>query len=535
MDVLEILNRKEQASNAELSTALADLRDALDKATTGDNPDLTVARDLREAIDEVVEEQAKREEAAEAARLEAAKLREGLFDDNAESADEADESADESADEPVEVEAEEKQPVAAASRISVIERLKAHAAKVTPAEPEIKLGARLKPVGPAAGYDLDESADFGALGRMFSTHAKSVTQSGSRATLARLDREYSLDRQLGSNLDQNNRRIADVLGFGGQRPVTAAGGLCGPGDVDFTHPICADAGRPVRDSLPAFNASRGRVTFAPAAGLGDLDGNVSIWTAATDSDPGSATKPCPPVACPEELSCEVDAVVQCITVGNFQAKFSPEFWASRLQLLAATFDRRAEQKIIEEIDAASTALPDYAAGGNTLANFLQAVNSIVAADRSAQRNLSGNYVVLADAWLRDQIRNQVIAGMGVANNVDVIQVADAVINGWLADVNVTAVWTYDGTLTDGGTHNVLTPGGAAPATARIYVYPEDAFVFLDGGTLDLGTEIHDSLLNATNDRQAFAESFEKTCFRGCSAYKQDVTVVNACGCSQVQA
>src|SRR5699024_2846389 len=139
-------------------------------------------------------------------------------------------------------------------------------------------------------------------------------------------------------------------------PITAAGGFCGPGDVDHSHPICADRGRPIRDGMIQFNATRGRVSFAPAAGLGDLAGNVSIWTAETDADPGDATKPCPPVECPEELSCEVDAIVRCITVGNFQARFSPEFWASRLELLLAEFDRTAEQKAMQEIHAASTLL-----------------------------------------------------------------------------------------------------------------------------------------------------------------------------------
>ena len=52
----------------------------------------------------------------------------------------------------------------------------------------------------------------------------------------------------------------------------------------------------------------------------------------------------PPVACPEEIVCATDAVVRCITVGNFEAQFSPEFWSSRLALLLAEFDRVAEQR-----------------------------------------------------------------------------------------------------------------------------------------------------------------------------------------------
>jgi hypothetical protein len=531
LDPLQILENLDKATSADLNAALADLKDALDAATKADPPDLEVARDLKEAIGKVTAEQATREENAKAAREEAAELRKGIFDEEkpAEGDDaDTDEGEEEKPAEEKPAEAQKPEPVAA----SVLDRLRAHAAARTTSHekgPKIKLGAHLKSVGPASGTKIDDNADFGALGQLFATHSRSVMSSGP-VPLARLEREFEEGRKLGHNLEQNNRRISDVLGYGGARPQTAAGGLCGPGDVDHTHPICADTGRPVRDSLPQFNAARGRVTFAPAAGLGDLDGAVSIWTADTDSAPGTATKPCPPVLCPEEDFAEVDAIVRCLTVGNFQAKFSPEFWASRLQLLLATFDRAAEQKAISEIDAASTALPTYADGDNTLANFLQAVNNIISSDRSAQRNLSGSYTVLADSWLRDQIRNQVIQNLGVANNVETLQIADSMINGWLADVNATAVWTPDGTIDDGtGLHRVLTPG-TVPTDATIYVHPEDAFFFLDGGTLDLGTEIRDSGLNATNDRQAFAESFEKVAFRGCSAYKQEITLANLCGC-----
>ena len=92
------------------------------------------------------------------------------------------------------------------------------------------------------------------------------------------------------------------------------------------------------------------------------------------------------------------------------------------------------------------------------------------------------------------------------------RLADATINGWLADINARVVWTFDGTF-DGPEHRILLPGEDADHGRCVRAPTRTQFVFLDGGTLDLGTDIHDSLLNATNDRQAFAESFEKTCFR----------------------
>lgn len=530
MDPLEVIARlggDNPPTDNDLSSAVDELKAALDAATNPDSPDVEAARDLREALNAATAEQKARDEAREAIREEARKLREGVFDDEAEAAPE------EAEDETEEVKAEAAEPVAAtaSSTLSVIERLRRHAQRIAPEEAEKPSmpGVNLRPIGPAAGFEIDQNGGFSQVGQMFATHAKSVTEIGKDSSLLRLSRHYDESRQLGPNVDLNNRKISDVLGPDAL-PVTAAGGFCGPGDVDHSHPICADRGRPIRDGMIQFNATRGRVSFAPAAGIGDLAGNVSIWTADTDADPGDATKPCPPVECPEELSCEVDAIVRCITVGNFQARFSPEFWASRLELLLAEFDRAAEQKSLQEIHAASTLLTAVD-DGNIITSFLGAINRVIASDRSINRNLSGRYTVIADAWVRDAMRNQVLVNLGVANNVDAIQVADNQINGWLTQLGVTVIWTQDGTVNDGsGEHNLQTDPNAFLSETTVYVYPSEAFMFLDGGTLDLGTSITDSALNATNDRQAFAESFEKVCFRGCSAYAVPITVNQACGC-----
>lgn len=535
LKILKDLDGDNAPSTEDLQAAHDELKSALDAATQAEKPDLDLARDLHAGVNKLAGELTTRAEAEAAEREELKALRAGLFDDtNTPAADPADPPV-EVPDSPAAIE----EPVAA-SGSDIVARLKALAQAKAPAAPAPKTvnGTRSRAIGPAAGYELD-TADFHDVGALFSTHAKAVTNPGQRGHMFRLTREFEESRQLGFNVDANNQKMMSWFGPGQGRetPLAAACGLCGPGDVDHTHPICSEDGRPIRDALPQFQATRGKITFAPAASIGDLAGNVSIWTLADDeaacaigspASPGDTpTKPCPPIACPEEIVCATDAVVRCITVGNFQAQFSPEFWSSRLALLLAEFDRVAEQKAIEEIHAASVDLGTVDEC-NTLASFLMGINSIIAADRSAQRNMTRRYRVIADAYIRDYMRNQVIKNLGVANNIGALQLADATINGWLADINASVVWTFDGTF-DGTEHRILLPG-ETPTTAGVYVHPEDSFVFLDGGTLDLGTDIHDSMLNATNDRQAFAESFEKTCFRGCSAYVFDIPVFSGCGC-----
>ena len=546
IDALQILNDLDgdNAPNTEdLQAAHDELKSALDAATQAEKPDLQLAKDLHAGVGKLAGELDKRAAAVEKEREELKALREGLFDDKApEPTDPAPADPADPAPAPADPQKVEE-PVTASTGADIVQRLTAFAAAKAPAAPAPKTrnSVRTRAIGPASGYEL-ESGDFTDLGSLFSTHAKAVTTPGQRGSMFRLSRDFEEDRQLGFNVDLNNQRMMGVFGVGQnhESPLAAACGMCGPGDVDHTHPICSESGRPIRDALPQFQATRGKITFAPAASIGDLAGNVSIWTEAMDiaacavGSPGSPaetpTKPCPPIACPEELTCATDAVVRCITVGNFQAQFSPEFWASRLALLLAEFDRVAEQKSIEEIHAASVNL-GVVDECNTLNSFLMGINSIIAADRSAQRNMTRRYRVIADAYIRDYMRNQVIANLGVANNVGALQLADATINGWLSDIGVSVVWTFDGTF-DGTEHRILLPG-EVPTDAGVYIQPEDAFVFLDGGTLDLGTDIHDSMLNATNDRQAFAESFERTCFRGCSAYYFEIPVHSGCGCGSI--
>jgi hypothetical protein len=533
LDILKALDGGDAPKTEDLRAAHEELKSALDAATKAERPDLTLAKDLHAGVSKLAAEIKVRDEAEAAEREELAALRKGLFDDTAPATPAEPEPVD-VPDTPAKIE----EPVAASTGADIVARLTAFASRNAPAAaaPRTVNGTRSRSLGPAAGFELD-TADFHDVGALFSTHAKAITNPGQRGHMFRLTREFEESRQLGFNVDSNNQKMMSWFGpgQGKQTPLAAACGLCGPGDVDHSHPICSEDGRPIRDALPQFQATRGKITFAPAASIGDLAGNVSIWTVEMDEaacdvgSPGEAlTKPCPPVACPEEIVCATDAVVRCITVGNFQAQFSPEFWASRLALLLAEFDRVAEQKIIEEIHAASVDLGTVDEC-NTLASFLMGVNSVIAADRSAQRNMTRRYRIIADAYIRDYMRNQVIKNLGVANNIEALQLADATINGWLADINASVVWTFDGTF-DGTEHRILLPG-EVPTTAGVYVQPEDSFVFLDGGTLDLGTDIHDSMLNATNDRQAFAESFEKTCFRGCSAYFFEIPIVSGCGCT----
>jgi len=62
-----------------------------------------------------------------------------------------------------------------------------------------------------------------------------------------------------------------------------------------------------------------------------------------------------------------------------------------------------------------------------------------------------------------------------------------------------------------------------PETVVWYMFPEGSFLFLDGGTLELGI-VRDSILNNTNDYRIFGESFENVAFVGVESLEVTSTV-----------
>ena len=346
-----------------------------------------------------------------------------------------------------------------------------------------------------------------------------------RVALLRLEKEYPEARQFGMSVEENTRMVESVTG---QRAITASGGICGPLDADFTHPVCGDRGRPIRDALPAFQADRGGIRFAPSITVGDLEDAITIWTNENDESPSAVTeKACPHIDCVDELEAKVDAIVRCITVGNFQAKFNPEFWRSRLDLLLVEHDRVAEVTLFGQMQAAATNVTQAATEGGTAKEALRALDRAAAGIRSRHRlNRSTTMNWIAPDWLRDALRsaltNQVPGDM-----LDAYSAADATINNFFSNRSIRPIWSPDLQLFAAQGAGALT---SFPSTATTILYPEGSFVFLDGGSLDLGVEITDSVLNSTNDRQAFAETFEGVTFRGCEALELVIPVGDDCNC-----
>jgi hypothetical protein len=527
LELVARLGTDDPPTTDELAEARSALVELLRTATAEETRDLEAAVAIRESIDAIDAESRSRTEAAEAEAAEARRLLEGL-----------DPPADDSpADEPADADASrEPEPVAAANtpanpRTSLRAAVRRTALARGTTDPNTPAHARILTLGVAQGERLGQNATLSDVATVFDRSANRVKARGSRETLVRIEHDFPEVRRLfGTEKSENDRLLNGLMGYQ-VGAVAAAGGICDPLPADFSHPVIGNRGRPIRDALARFQAARGGVRFSPAITLADMAGSVGVWTYETDTSPGETQKVCLTLTCEDEEVAYVDAITACLQIGNFQARFNPEFWRSRLDALMVLHDRIAEQTLYADMDAASTQVT-YGAGDGTIYAVLTAVDKATAGLRSRMR-LDNRTVmnVLMPAWVRDALRSDITRQKLGSAPGDHLAVADRIIDTFFTARNVRPVWSYD--LDVFGTQNagalLAYPGG----NVEFIVWPEGAFFHLDGGTLDLGTEIVDSTLVRQNNRMAFMETFERAVFRGGESLAVTVPVAELCICPEV--
>jgi hypothetical protein len=296
---------------------------------------------------------------------------------------------------------------------------------------------------------------------------------------------------------------------------TAAGGICAPQQVNYDMPTLGTDARPMRDGFMArFGADRGGIRTLPMPLLGDLAGAIDVWTEANDQNPADpTTKPCLTVTCPDEDETIVEAITRCLEYGNFRARYFPEQIEAWMRLVAVEHARFAEQRLMATVSTGSTAVTSGQVLG-TSRDVLAALDRAIAVWRYRHRLGDGYRLEFgAPIWLRDQIRTDITRQLPVGTVEETLAVADATIARFFAVRNIEPVWLLDGESGQRFVAQGVGPLQGWPSTVKTYLAPAGGWLFLDGGTLDLGI-VRDSTLNATNDVQVFAETFEGAHFHG---------------------
>ena len=387
----------------------------------------------------------------------------------------------------------------------------------TAARPRIQVVS--EGVGRAIGTEMPSMRDVAAAllakRRAFSAVPEGVSED---VPVVRVLGAYPSDRILGDDPVRNWEQVNAVIG---EEALVASGGLCAPVQPYYDLDLVSEAMRPVRDALPSFNATRGGIRFMTPPKLSAVTTAIGYITAAQDLAGGtSATKTSQTIPCPAQTEVDVAIIYRQLKFGNLGARTFPEQVENFLGLAQAAWARLAETKIIDGIAAASTATTAGAVAG--AASTLAGQIITAAAGMRSRHRMSRNRTlrVLIPDWAVDLLDVDLARAQ-----FDRLEHRSSDVLSLLRDKNIVV-----STFVDGETSSTQVFGTQAasallgfPSTVIWYIFPEGSFVYLDGGTLDLGV-VRDSTLNTTNDFSIFAEGFENVAFLGVESLKVTSTV-----------
>ena len=340
---------------------------------------------------------------------------------------------------------------------------------------------------------------------------------GEQHIVASFATQYPEERFLGTDPIENQNKIEAVVG---QDALVASGGHAAPVEVQYDiYNIGSSTVRPVRDMLPRFQADRGGIRFVtpPQFADGTYADAVGVWTAATDATPESNTKSSYTVTAAAENTVQTDAVTLQMQFGNLMTRAYPELISRHNELGLVQHAREAEANLLSKIGAGSTAVTTSSLIGFGR-DFLVQLRRAATGYRSRHRlDPSTRLKAIIPSWVYDAMAADLALSMPGDGTLSVSQ---AEINGYLAGVNVDLVATLDGNVFGAQASGAV---NEFPDSFDWYLFAEGTFLFLDGGTLDLGI-IRDSSLVGTNDYKMFIETFENVAKVGIESLKVTSTI-----------
>jgi hypothetical protein len=386
--------------------------------------------------------------------------------------------------------------------------------------------ASVAPVAITAGADIpgytagsaitDMSEVAQAMSKRLHTLRRVNGGDGEQHIVASITTQYPEDRTLSTDAESNWGKIQKVVG---PEALVASGGHQAPFEVKYDIFGLGTAVRPVRDCLPRFQADRGGIRYIVPPVLSDYANAVGIWTAANDSaeTPSPSAKLSLTVTAASETTVATDAVTLQLQFGNLLTRAYPELIARHNELGLIQHAREAEGNLLTKIGDASTAVTSSSVIG-VARDFLVQIGRAAAAYRSRHRlEADAPLRAILPAWLKDAMAADLALSMPGDSTLN----AYAEIDGLLAARGINVCYTIDGSA-------MTSSQGAGGMndfsdTFVWYLFAEGTFLFLDGGTLDLGI-IRDSTLVGTNDYKMFVETFEGVAKVGVESLKVTSTI-----------
>lgn len=346
---------------------------------------------------------------------------------------------------------------------------------------------------------------------------------------------YPESRILTNDAESNFRKIDAVTSPGA---LVAAGGLCAPLETVYDVEVVGSTERPIRDALARFAVDRGGIQFRSNLSAASAVG-AGAWTveddAAVDNESDPVLKQCWPVECPAVEEAVVQAIYTCLEFGNISARFDPESTAANVRQGLIAHARVAERELYRQMTSSAKVVTGNPQQVGATRHVLGEIDKLVAYLRDRHREPNISLVWVAPHWLRDLMRADIAYQLAAGDWAEALGVSQQMIDGWFARRNVRPVWYLDGAAAQQTVNGVVIPpqvygnvaAGSAipdfPPAADTLLFFSGDYLFLDGGSLDLGL-VRDSDLNAKNRYRQFSETFEGVAFRGVESLRPVIEV-----------
>jgi hypothetical protein len=369
--------------------------------------------------------------------------------------------------------------------------------------------------GYTAGSSMDSMSDVSvAMEKRLHALRRVNGGDGEQHIVASITTQYPEGRTLTQDAESNWAKVQAVTG---PEALVASGGHSAPFEVKYDIFGLGTTARPLRDALPRFQADRGGIRFVTPPVLSSYANAVGIWTAANDSaeTPSPSSKLSLTVSAASELTVATDAVTLQLQFGNLMSRAYPELIARHNELGLIQHAREAEGQILTRLNTLSTAVTSTSLIG-VARDFLVTLGRAAANYRGRHRlEADAPLRVIAPAWIKDAM----VADLALQMPGDATLNAASEIDGFIASRNINITYHIDD-FTDAQGASAL---NEFADTFVWYMFAEGTFLFLDGGTLDLGV-IRDSTLVGTNDYKMFVETFEGVAKIGVESLKVTSTI-----------
>jgi len=425
---------------------------------------------------------------------------------------------------PAAAEVQEGLPVAASASTTVTVPTGAEPVVASAAPNRVYAGHGIS--GFTAGTEITDPKEFGeALATRINSLMRLNGGDGEQIVVASVKAPAPDDRTLtmGDPLGNGDkiRAVIDpdaLVQNAGVDAMVASGGCCAPLVTKYDlWDNGGDTSRPVRDALAGFRADRGGIRFFAGPELADVQGALGFWTCADDAaaDAGNPAtwKVCARINCPPEQTAELQAITMCLTFGVLQTRIFPELAVANNKLLQIAHARLADSALLAQIKAGSTAVTDGGTAWGAVRDIMSALSRASMYYRDRYRLKSAPLRAIFPSWILELMRTELMIGPDWGRDFGRhYGVSEDEMRTFFATRNINVTFTQDSSApaTLGGGFFPAITGAALPTfptTVQWALYPEGAWLFLDGGQLDLGI-VRDSTLVRTNDYMEFSESFE---------------------------